>query len=111
MPKKRHKPEEIVAKLRQVDVFVSQGRSGVDSKAKIVHSVAATAANVHDSRVIGDILHGNETRVWGDSAYQGQREAILKAAPHAQDFTHHRGNRASALSDEEMTKNRTKSRV
>ena len=111
MPKKRHKPEEIVAKLRQVDVFVSQGRSGVDSKAKIVHSVAATAANVHDGRVIDDIFHGNETRVWGDSAYQGQHEAILKAAPHAQDFTHHRGNRASALSDEEITKNRTKSRV
>lgn len=26
-PKKRHKPEEIVAKLRQVDVLLSQGRS------------------------------------------------------------------------------------
>ena len=91
--------------------FGLKAHIGVDSNAKIVHSVAATAANVHDSRVIDDILHGNETRVWGDSAYQGQREAILKAAPHAQDFTHHRGNRASALSDEEIAKNRTKSRV
>ena len=81
---------------------------GVDSKAKIVHSVAATAANVHDSRVIDDILRGNETRVWGDSAYLGQREAVLKAAPHAQDFTHHRGNRASALGDFEVSKNHTK---
>ena len=27
MPKKRHKPEEIVAKLRQVDVLVSQGET------------------------------------------------------------------------------------
>jgi len=27
MPRKRHKPEEIVAKLRQVDVLVSQGHS------------------------------------------------------------------------------------
>jgi putative transposase len=26
MPQKKHKPEEIVAKLRQVDVLVSQGR-------------------------------------------------------------------------------------
>jgi len=26
MPRKRHKPEEIVAKLRQVDVSVAQGR-------------------------------------------------------------------------------------
>ena len=28
MPQKKHKPEEIVAKLRQVDVLVSQGQSG-----------------------------------------------------------------------------------
>jgi putative transposase len=27
MPRKRHKPEEIVAKLRQVDVLSSQGQS------------------------------------------------------------------------------------
>jgi transposase len=31
MPKKRHKPEEIVAKLRQVDVLVSQGQSQADA--------------------------------------------------------------------------------
>src|ERR1035441_451205 len=91
--------------------FGMKAHIGVDSKAKIVHSVTATAANVHDSRAIQDILHGDETRVWGDSAYQGQREAILKAAPQAQDFTHHRGNRASALNVQEVAKNRTKSRV
>jgi len=91
--------------------FGLKAHIGVDSKAKIVHAVTATPANVHDSRVIEDILHGKETRLWGDSAYQGQREAIRKAAPQAQDFTHHRGNRALALSDEEVAKNRTKSRV
>lgn len=31
MPRKRHKPEEIVAKLRQVDVLVSQGRDIADA--------------------------------------------------------------------------------
>ena len=31
MPTKRHKPEEIVAKLRQVDVLTSQGRSVSDA--------------------------------------------------------------------------------
>jgi putative transposase len=31
MPRKHHKPEEIVAKLRQVDVLVSQGKSVADS--------------------------------------------------------------------------------
>ena len=31
MARKRYKPEEIVAKLRQVDVPVSQGQSVVDA--------------------------------------------------------------------------------
>ena len=31
MARKRHKPEEIVAKLRQVDVLTSQGRSAPDA--------------------------------------------------------------------------------
>lgn len=91
--------------------FGMKAHIGVDSKETIVHSVAATAANVYDGHMVGDILHGEERRVWGDSAYQGRGDAIRAAAPQAQDFTHHRGNRASALSDEEVTKNRTKSRV
>jgi putative transposase len=31
MGRKRHKPKEIVAKLRQVDVLVSQGKSVADA--------------------------------------------------------------------------------
>jgi putative transposase len=31
MARKRHKPEEIVSKLRQVDVLVSQGQNVVDA--------------------------------------------------------------------------------
>jgi len=54
--------------------FGMQGHIGVDSQTKLIHSVAATAANVHDSQFLGDLLHGKETRVWGDSAYSGQGE-------------------------------------
>src|SRR5215204_3348702 len=39
MPRKRHKPEEIVAKLRQVDVLVSRGRACV---ADAVRSIGVT---------------------------------------------------------------------
>jgi putative transposase len=35
MPMKRHTPEEIVAKLRQVDVLVSQGQSVADAVRQI----------------------------------------------------------------------------
>lgn len=38
MPQKKHKPEEIVTKLRQVDVLVSQGRS----VAEAVRSIGVT---------------------------------------------------------------------
>ena len=31
MPRKHHKPEEIVAKLRQIDVLVSQGQNIADA--------------------------------------------------------------------------------
>ena len=38
MPQKKHKPEEMVAKLRQVDVLVSQGQS----VAEAVRSISVT---------------------------------------------------------------------
>ena len=38
MPRKRHEAEEIVAKLRQVDVLVSQGRTVADA----VRSIGVT---------------------------------------------------------------------
>ena len=48
--------------------FGMKAHIGVDSKTKLIHSVAVTPANVHDSQVMEDLLHGDETRVWGDSA-------------------------------------------
>jgi putative transposase len=43
MPRKRHKPEAIVAKLRQVDVPVAQGRSVADA----VRSIGVTEVTYH----------------------------------------------------------------
>ena len=54
---------------------------GVDTRTKLIQSVAATAANVHDSQVLPKLLHGQETRVWGDAAYSGQRDVIRHHAP------------------------------
>jgi len=46
MPQKKHKPEEIVAKLRQVDVLLSQGRP----VAEAIRMIGVTAFAKH-SRV------------------------------------------------------------
>jgi transposase, IS5 family len=48
---------------------------GVDSKTKLIHSLKATTANVHDAKVLGELLYGDETRVYGDQAYRGQTES------------------------------------
>jgi IS5 family transposase len=91
--------------------FGMKAHIGVDCKSKQIHSVAATAANVHDSQVLEDLLHGDETRAWGDSAYTGQTETLRRAAPCAQDFTHEKGWRNQPLDAAAKSCNRTKSKV
>lgn len=91
--------------------FGMKAHIGVDSKTKIIHSVVATAANVHDSQVLEDLLHGDETRVWGDSAYAGQSEVIQRVAPAAKDFTQGKSSRHKRLDMADRLRNRTKSRV
>jgi len=43
MSRKRHKPEEIVAKLRQVDVLVAQGTPGVEA----IRAIGVTEVDHH----------------------------------------------------------------
>lgn len=84
---------------------------GVDSKTKLIHSMTTTSANVHDAKVLGDLLHGGETRVWGDQAYRGQTAAIREHAPNAKDFTNRRCRHRGGVDETERRKNRTKSGV
>lgn len=104
-------PEMHQAKKGNQWYFGLKAHIGVDSDNKLVHSAAVTAANVHDSQVLSDLLHGEETRVWGDSAYTGQGEVLAEHAPQAQDFTHAKGRRNAPLTEEDQRKNRTKSAV
>ncbi|MCC6967379.1 MAG: IS5 family transposase [Nitrospira sp. NTP2] len=91
--------------------FGMKAHIGVDSRTKLVHSVAATAANVHDSQVLPELLHGQETRVWGDAADSGQRDVIQQHAPEAKSFIQAKAHRHRPLSEAERARNRTKSKV
>ena len=84
---------------------------GVDHQIKLIHSVAVTAANVHDSQLLGDLLHGDETHVWGDSAYAGQKRLLYEQAPNAKDFTQKKGSRYRKLTEAEQSANRYKSKI
>jgi transposase, IS5 family len=91
--------------------FGMKAHVGVDSKQKVIHTVVATPANVSDAAVLPDLLHGEETRVWGDGAYQGQTEVIRQCAPRARDCTQRRCRYKDQIDEVEWAKNRTKSKV
>jgi IS5 family transposase len=85
---------------------------GVDSQSGLAHSAVVTAANVHDKHPLPELLHGNEQRVYGDSAYASQKELIGSKAPNAKDFTNQRTRRAGGIVDEVARgKNRNKSKI
>jgi IS5 family transposase len=86
---------------------------GADSQTGLVHHASVTAANVHDSQEVPNLLHGDETRLYGDSAYRGraQRKRLKTLAPKAKDFTNKRAYRNAPLTDADRETNRRKSSV
>jgi IS5 family transposase len=91
--------------------FGMKAHIGVDSKTKLIHTILASAANVADALALPHLLHGKETRVWGDQAYRGQNAAMRKAAPRARDFTNQRYRWGRRVDESIKAVNRTKSRV
>lgn len=91
--------------------FGLKAHIGVDSKEGHVHSLCTSAASVADKHMLPDLLHGEERKVWGDGAYQGQGEAIRGAARQAQDMTSRRVKYKNFVDEIEKTKNRVKARV
>jgi IS5 family transposase len=91
--------------------FGMKAHVGVDAASKLIHSVVATAANVADSRVLAELLHGEETDVWGDQAYQGKTEVIGQRAPKAVDRTHRKYRTKLVCYPAIRMENRQKSKI
>jgi transposase, IS5 family len=52
--------------------FGTKAHTGEDKDCGWVHTVAISAANLHDSQAMDELLHGEETALRGDSAYQSK---------------------------------------
>lgn len=91
--------------------FGMKAHVGVDSETKLIHSVAATAANVADSRMLPALLHGGEHEVWGDQAYQGHTKIIQARAPEAQDRVNRRWRTKLRSYPEQRERNRVQSKT
>ncbi len=111
----RRDPEMHQAKKGNEWHFGMKAHVGVDSQSKVIHSVVVTAANTADCKVLGQLLLGQETRVYGDQAYKSQGEVIRAKAPKARDFTNqqckwkHRTD--AAIKAKNQYKSRIRSRV
>jgi len=71
-------PEMSSTKKGNAWYFGMKAHVGVDVDSGTVHSLEATTAKVHDSRVWDELLHGDETSVWADKGYvSAEREAAF----------------------------------
>jgi IS5 family transposase len=109
---KARDPEMHQTKKGQQWYFGMKLHVGVDSQTGLAHSAAVSSANVHDKHALPDLLHGDEQRVYGDSAYASQKELIASKAPKAKDFTNDRvRNRSGEVDELKRSKNRNKSKI
>lgn len=84
---------------------------GVDSQSGLTHSAVVTAANVHDKHPLPQLLHGQEQRVYGDSACASQKALIHGKAPKGRDFTNQRTCRKDSVDEVARRKTRNKSKI
>jgi len=91
--------------------FGMKAHVAVDAKSKLIHHVVATSGAVSDGKMLPHLLHGKETKVWGDSAYTGQTKVIEEHAPWAADLTQRRGRGYKYLSQMQREINRKRSKV
>jgi len=108
---KQRDPEMHQTRKDQQWYFGMKMHIGVDSRSGLAHSAVVTAANVHDKHPLPELLHGNEQRVYGDSAYASQRALIESKAPRAKDFTNQRVRRGCEIDEAARSKNHGKSKI
>lgn len=109
---KKRDPEMHQTRKGQQWYFGMKLHIGVDSQSGLAHSAVVTPANVHDKHPLPDLLHGQEQRVYGDSAYASQKDLIHSKAPQARDFTNCRTRKPGGEVDEvKRGKNRNKSKI
>ena len=84
-----------------------------DKESKIILTFGVTAANVHDSRFLYDLLDKKDRVLWADSAYTGEdlHNEIKADYPTIELLINEKGNKNNPLTSEQIAYNREKSRI
>jgi hypothetical protein len=91
--------------------FGMKVHTGTDTDSGIVHTVVGTAANVADINVLGELMHGGEESLHGDSAYHAKALKAQAEAAGVAFNVNQRGTRGKPLTKAQRIRNRCLSRV
>lgn len=91
--------------------FGMKAHVGTDTKRGLVHRIVVTDASVHDSQVMDDLLHGEESVVYGDKAYADEVKKSDYEAHGIAWYISRKGKRGYPLSQEDQNWNHEQNRI
>ncbi len=91
--------------------FGMKAHVGTDTRRGLVHRVIVTNASVHDSRVMDDLLSGEETVVYGDKAYADEVKSNKYRERGIEWCINRKGSRSRPLSYEDREWNHVHNRI
>jgi IS5 family transposase len=83
---------------------------GTDTRG-VAHTAVVTTAKVHDSKVLEELLHGQETAIYGDRAYINEKKRQEYQAEGVRWRIQLRGQRNAPLSERQRRWNRCRSKI
>jgi IS5 family transposase len=91
--------------------FGMKAHVGTDTGRGLAHSVVVTDAAVHDSRVMDELLHGEEAVVYGDKAYANEGKSNEYEAKGIEWCINRKANRGQQLTPEDIDRNHRQSQI
>jgi IS5 family transposase len=82
-----------------------------DQKSKLIEDYEVTQANVHDSKVVEDLVEEEDKRVYADSAYWGESIGAILEKKGIKGEICEKGYRNHPLSEAQKKRNRKKSKI
>jgi IS5 family transposase len=109
--KKKRDPQMHQTRKGKQWYFGMKVHIGVDTDSGLVHTLTGTPANVADVNVLGELLHGGEESLHGDSAYHSKQLKAQAEAIGLEFNVNERGTKHRALTKTQRARNRRLSRV
>lgn len=91
--------------------FGMKAHVGTDTRRGLVHRIIVTGANVHDSQVMDDLLHGEESTIYGDKAYADEKKKLEYEGNGITWCINRKGSRGCPLSQEDKDWNHEQNRI